>query len=107
MANFLKRGSCRYSISLYNDRQANARLLKGFVIDTLSDGREASLSNLVRLARERGVLKPHASARALNMTLINLQRRGSTERLSNGLWRKVKPPDDGHEWKSNGRRIKS
>jgi hypothetical protein len=95
-------------LSLFDDvpcrRQLRAAKLRTFVLDALSDGRETSLSNLIALARKRGILEPQASARALNMILINLHRGGSTERLANGIWRIVKPPGKG--WQSNEPRIR-
>jgi hypothetical protein len=78
---------------LAQHRPSRAGALREFVIETLSDGREASLSDLMRLAFERGILEPRASARTLNMTLINLYRRGCAERLPNGLWRRAKQTD--------------
>jgi hypothetical protein len=76
-----------------NRRTTRAGVLREFVAESLSDGRQASLSDLMRLACGRGILEPHASARALNMTLINLYRRGLIERLPSGLWCRAKAPE--------------
>jgi hypothetical protein len=84
-------------LTLFNNlpehRVERARALRELIVQTLSDGRETSLSDLMRLAHERGILDPHASARILNMTLINLYRCGCAERLPTGLWRAIRRPD--------------
>jgi hypothetical protein len=80
-------------LSLFSEmadpRKTQPSALREFLIDTLSNRQEASLSDLMRQACQQGILESHASARALNMTLINLRRRGCIERLPSGLWRKT------------------
>jgi hypothetical protein len=61
--------------------------LREFVLGTLQDGKAWSLDELKEHAHGVGMTTAGASGRTLNITLVNLIRKGLVTRLQNGRWR--------------------
>lgn len=61
--------------------------LREFVLGSLKDGHDWSLEALKEHACGIGLTTSSASGRALNITLVNLLRRGLVTRLQDGKWR--------------------
>jgi hypothetical protein len=66
---------------------ADGARLREFVLGTLQDGKAWSLGDLKEHAQGVGMTTAGASGRTLNITLVNLIRKGLVTRLQNGRWR--------------------